>query len=67
MRLYSALIYISPPSAGLDPVYLRGTPTPIMALVTLATFLLMPFFLANHVLADECHLTPVIHVLQVVI
>merc|ERR1712211_128970 len=45
-------------------VYLRGTPTPIMALVTLATFLLMPIFLANHVLADECHLTPVIHVLQ---
>merc|ERR550534_2037692 len=35
-----------------------------MALVTLETFLLMPFFLANHVLADECHLTPVIHVLR---
>ena len=32
-----------------------------MALATL----LMPLFFAANVLADECHLTPVIHVLQV--
>merc|ERR1712106_3436 len=34
-----------------------------MALITLTT-LVVPLFLAANVNADECHLTPVIHVLQ---